>query len=520
MNTPCTDRSIVNTQNILDFMEAKTKIGYWWIDCETNHISWSKQIYQIYGVTPKEYRPELSTVLSFFHQDDQLLVHKSIQEAVDTGASWNFEARVVRKDLSMRWIHAEGVSQIDHNQNVTALYGTFEDITEEKKEKSHLELVLAGAKVGMWDWNIVNGTFLGNDTFLTVVDQEDRPDNTFPIEYFGEHLHPDDLQGTFEKLEKAHSDDNYKYDVNFRWRMKDGSYKWFRSMGTVVERNTEGVALRMIGQLVDITDSKLNELKLKDALLLAEEANHAKSQFLANMSHEIRTPMNGVIGMADLILLTELDEEQFECAEIIKRSGETLLRVINDILDYSKIEAGKIELVPISFPLREFISDLGSLLFTGMDKEFRYQSTISNNVPDHVFGDPDRLRQVLVNLLSNAIKFTPAGGEISLIISTAERVENELTLLFAVKDSGIGIPEKKQDKIFEAFTQADSSTTRNYGGTGLGLSISSQLVGLMGGKIWLESKEGVGSTFFFTSKLELIESNQQANVHNNDLIPG
>lgn len=283
-------------------------------------------------------------------------------------------------------------------------------------------------------------------------------------------------------------------------KRKDGSHYWVDS--TIIPfRGIDGKIDRYISVRFDITQRKQGEAELIKAKQVALAASKAKGEFLASMSHEIRTPMNGVLGMVDLLLETDLSSEQIDLALTVRDSAGALLTIINDILDFSKIESGKFELAPTDFELRPLLMRTETLFQKKVrEKEISLVIDVKDNVPKWLFGDGDRLNQIILNLMGNAFKFTPKAGAIMLIVETLSNNDSEYVLKFSVSDTGIGIAKESLERIFESFSQADPTIARQYGGTGLGLSISSELVKLMGGALSVSSIVGRGSTFYFTAR--------------------
>ena len=370
-------------------------------------------------------------------------------------------------------------------------------VTELAESEERFALAVRGTNDGIWDWDIRTDKVFFSPRWKNMIGFEDEElANEFST--FESRVHPEDHERVMKTIQEYLYGPLDRYAVEFRFQHKDGSWRWMLARGRAL-RDVEGKPYRMAGSHTDITEQKLAEEQLRHARLAAEAANRAKSAFLANMSHEIRTPMNGIIGMSELLLNTSLDPKQHEYLLMLKNSAESLLSLLNDVLDFSKIEAGKMELDEQDFDLRHTIADtLLALSVRAMQKNLAITHKVAEDVPVILLGDDGRLRQILINLVGNAIKFTDRGG-IQVAVRIESRALDKTTLHFEIHDSGIGISHEVQSRIFDAFTQAESSTNRRFGGTGLGLAICRDLVELMQGRIWVESEPGKGSTFHFTA---------------------
>jgi PAS domain S-box-containing protein len=478
----------------------------WDWDIVADVISFSETSGTVFGLLAGKFESASELWTNSIHPDDRDKVMAGVHAFFTSREEvWSGEYRFRCADGSYAFVYSRGCVVRDAGGKPLRMVGSLTNITERKRAEEELTRSrrllddaqqLAG--IGSWEWNVRTNKVNWSDEAFRVFGFVPRAFSPTYDDYRAS-IHPDDQRrmqvwiNAILRRKKSASADN-------RIVRTDGEVRVVHNRASAILDDSAKV-LRLVGTVQDVTELRQKENELLLAKSSAEAANRTKSEFLANMSHEIRTPMNGIIGMTELVLETELTREQREYLGMAKSSARSLLGLINDILDFSKIEAGKLDLEAISFSLRDCLAAmLKPLGMRAYQKGLELTADVSAAVPDHLIGDPMRLRQILMNLTDNAIKFTER-GVVTLGVAVESVRGDEHCLHFSIADTGVGIPEEKRVLIFEAFAQADGTTTRTYGGTGLGLAIASQLVHHMGGRIWVESVVGKGTTFHFTARM-------------------
>ena len=486
------------TNAFLARAEQIAGVGGWRVDLRTNEVLWTAQTRRLHELPP-DYRPRGDEYLRFFAPEAQRVIRSTAERSMATGEPWDVQLPMTTASGRQIWVRSIG--QVEFRDGRPAvLLGAMQDVTESQlarvaleQSQERLHRALEGSGLALWDLDVHTGTIYLSATWSLMRGGEPGEIHCNARELL-DLVPQEDLPSITAGLEKVLAGTSSHYAVQHRVRRLDGSLLWIHSEGRVADRGAGGVPLRMVGTNRDITQARQAEQDLREARDAADAASRAKSQFLATMSHEIRTPLNGIIGMTRLLLDEPLAPEVQRHADLIDRSAHSLLALVNDILDVSKIEAGQMEIESVAFDLHELVEDVATLYrLRATEKSLLFRVRVERDVPQFVQGDPTRIRQVLVNLLGNALKFTQAGS-ISLELRATTQPAAYL-LEFTVADTGIGIPAEVQPQLFTRFMQADSATTRKFGGTGLGLAIVQQLVQLMDGSVRVRSAPGQGSRF-------------------------
>lgn len=468
----------------------------------------SENIRRIYEVSPSEVMRDASLAIARIFEPDRQRVMDRITESYRTLQNWDDEYRVLLPERGLRWVWGSAHPETQGDGSVI-WHGYITDVTDRKlmedalrNDRNLLDSVITATNAGIWQWDIPSGNSVYNDRWAAMLGYTLDALRPLSIETLQRLAHPQDYEQTRLLLEKHFSGESEYYASEIRMQHKNGDWVWVLARGQVSKRDRQGRPLEMLGIHLDISESKRNEMRLIEAKQEAEKASRAKSEFLANMSHEIRTPLNGVIGFNELLSRTALNSVQRQYVENAIVSGHALLDIINNILDLSKIEAGRLELDLIRTDIIELAGEVSDMMaYQASVKNLELELQVDPATPRFALIDPVRVRQILVNLVGNAVKFTEKGlVQVSLrFIADGDIAGASLKgrFEFSVRDTGVGIQPEQRERLFKAFSQGDASVTRKYGGTGLGLVISNSLSLKMGSSILFESEPGVGSRFWF-----------------------
>jgi PAS domain S-box-containing protein len=506
-----------NTSDSLSIAQTVAGVATFDLNYATQHYFATENFFDLLRLPRDTPLANLDGLLIHVHPQDFERALRAPFDTTPQSPSYACEYRVILEDGAERWVGEKATVSHDATGQLARIVGAIVDITDLKRTEAvldvtqkRLERAVRGTQDGLWEVDVANDTAWYGPRFEALLGY-DIGELSTARQAFNALVHPED-RALRDATGRNHIERNAVYDVEFRIRHKAGHYEWVRSRGQS-ERDSTGKAIHIAGSIQLVTDRKRAEQATLEAKLAAEAASRAKSVFLANVSHEIRTPMNGVIGMSDILAETALDDNQREYLTIIRGNAEALLSLINDVLDLSKIEADRLELEQLEFNVRDVIyQTVAAASFQAATKGIELIVDIDADVPFLIIGDPGRLRQIVMNLCGNAIKFTHEGYVLLRIACEPTEVE-KIVLRIEVSDTGIGIPADRIDRLFQSFSQVDSSTTRHYGGTGLGLSIVKRLTELMDGAVGVRSEVGKGSCFWVTLHVKTVQLQPSSATH-------
>ncbi len=479
---------------ILDLGERLSGTGYWTLNTQTGAVFWSPQVYAIHGEDPATYNPALGDALAFYVEEDRKFVSDLIKTRSENGQGWDFDAIIARADGSRRNVRSLAEVQRDTTGRVTGFFGVFKDLTDERKaietavEQERRYRLLAD------NVSDVIATYSPDGIFTYLSPSITELLGYTPEEMIGRTPYDfmvleDQARVALEFRQAART--RLPLTVEYRAVAKDGSVLWLEARSRF-QRDENDVIVEINDSVRDVTERREREIALAEARAVAEDAARTKADFLANMSHEIRTPLNGVLGFAEVLSNTSLDQDQRRYLDRIRTAGKGLSALIDDILDFSKIESGKMTTERRAFDLKGLATDVIDLTQVSVAGRLDLKLAFDEGVSPWIMGDEQRTRQVLLNLLGNAAKFTHEGSVTLSVGISGGHLDLRIT------DTGIGIAPEALARLFQGFTQADTAVGRRYGGTGLGLNISRSLARLMQGDVTLESQVEAGTTAIFT----------------------
>ncbi|MBT6199710.1 MAG: response regulator [Bacteroidetes Order II. Incertae sedis bacterium] len=509
--------SLMEILKWMDEAQRLGKVGHWvWDEIEDRELVASRQSLYIADTLHLSRPPSYSEFLEKLHPEDRERVDRDLRAASDTGKSYECEYRIILQDGGVRNVIERGEPVFGEDGVLMQTLGSVQDVTEHREREQALLIseerfkdAARTAKLGHWVYDEIADKLSYCSDEMARIHDKSREETISEMgngEKDVKRLHPDD-QDDYRKKMWAMEENPAPYDLEYRIIRPNGKVRYIRETGTP-DYDESGVMVRSHGTIQDISEQKQMHEKLHDAVQRAEISNHAKSQFLAMMSHEIRTPINAVLGFLGLLSETELDVDQTKYSKSSRLSAELLLEIINDILDFVQMEAGKLNFENAPFELGNLAEGVIDVLsIRAQEKGITIETDISYDVPRYLEGDAGRLRQILINLANNAIKYTDE-GRVRIVISTERETEKEATLRFEVIDTGIGISAEDHDQLFSEFITLSPTYTQKFGGTGLGLAISKRLVGMMDGVIDFSSEKGSGSTFWFIVTLPKITTSK------------